>query len=162
MLGVCREQATWLRRLRIRKVSPMFSFSHAQRLCLSLAAGLAAVLMASPAVHADEAELAVLPAPAPSWDAISGYGAVEANRATNPLASTFPVITSMVSRDVRCAPASEPSLAAAVAAANAWDLMSGYGAVEANRAAATAVLAPDASWDETSGYGAVEAIRAAR
>jgi hypothetical protein len=138
----------------------MFSFSRAQRLCLSVAAGLAVVLMASPAVHADEAALAVLPAPAPSWDTTSGYGAVEANRATTPLDPALPVITSMVSRDVRWAPASEPSLAAVMAAANAWDSTSGYAAVESNRAAAPAALAPDSLWDETSGYGAVEANRA--
>jgi hypothetical protein len=138
----------------------MCNFSRAQRLCLSLAAGLAVGLMASPSVYADEAALAALPAPGPSWDISSGYGAVEANRATNPLASTSPVITSMVSRDVRWAPASKPSLAAVVGAANAWDLMSGYGPVEAHRAAVSAVLVPDASWDETSGYAAVEATRA--
>ena len=50
----------------------MFSFSRAQRLCLSLAAGLAVILMAAPSVHADEAALAVLPAPGPSWDATMG------------------------------------------------------------------------------------------
>jgi hypothetical protein len=43
-----------------------------------------------------------------------------------------------------------------------WDETSGYGSVEASRAAASALLAPDASpsWDDTSGYGSVEASRA--
>ena len=56
----------------------------------------------------------------------------------------------------------EQALAFAAAAAMAWDDTSGYGAVEASSAAASALLAPVAgsSWDDTSGYGAVEANRA--
>src|SRR5829696_428424 len=56
----------------------------------------------------------------------------------------------------------EEALMAVVAAAMSWDATSGYGAVEASRAAASALYAPVAgpTWDETSGYGAVEAIRA--
>jgi hypothetical protein len=58
-------------------------------------------------------------------------------------------------------------------AAQSWDEASGYGALEANRAAIEIVAsAPDAavggqdqaagsSWDETSGYGALEAGRGA-
>jgi hypothetical protein len=51
---------------------------------------------------------------------------------------------------------------AAVPAVPSWDESSGYGSVEASRAAASALLAPIAapSWDESSGYGSVEAIRA--
>jgi hypothetical protein len=47
-------------------------------------------------------------------------------------------------------------------AGSSWEETSGYRAVEANRAAASALLVPEAgpSWDETSGYGAVEASRA--
>src|ERR687897_390753 len=43
-----------------------------------------------------------------------------------------------------------------------WDETSGYGSVEASRAAASALYAPVAgpSWDDTSGYGSVEASRA--
>ena len=57
--------------------------------------------------------------------------------------------------------ANEQVLAAAPAPAS-WDETSGYGSVEASRAAASTLLAPVAgpSWDETSGYGAVEASRA--
>jgi hypothetical protein len=68
---------------------------------------------------------------------------------------------------VLCAPIAvnaEEQLLAAVPAAPPWDETSGYGSVEASRAAASALLAPVAgpSWDETSGYGAVEASRADR
>jgi hypothetical protein len=53
-----------------------------------------------------------------------------------------------------------PALAPAVAS---WDESSGYGSVEASRAAVSALLAPDAgpSWDESSGYASVELTRAA-
>src|SRR5829696_10554330 len=52
-----------------------------------------------------------------------------------------------------------PALAPSVPS---WDESSGYGSVEASRAAASALLAPVAgsSWDETSGYGSVERSRA--
>jgi hypothetical protein len=48
----------------------------------------------------------------------------------------------------------------AVPAGPSWDETSGYGAVEASRAA-RAEAAISASWDETSGYASVEATRAA-
>ena len=48
----------------------------------------------------------------------------------------------------------------AVPAGPSWDETSGYGAVEASRAAAPEA-AIGASWDESSGYGSVEASRAA-
>jgi hypothetical protein len=56
----------------------------------------------------------------------------------------------------------EEHLYAIVAAAPSWDATSGYGSVEASRAAASALLAPVAapSWDETSGYRSVETSRA--
>jgi hypothetical protein len=56
----------------------------------------------------------------------------------------------------------EERLLAIVAAAPSWDATSGYGSVEASRAAASTLVAPIAapSWDTTSGYGAVEASRA--
>jgi len=48
-----------------------------------------------------------------------------------------------------------------VAAAPSWDATSGYGIVEAGRAATSPLLAPAGpTWDATSGYGAVEASRA--
>ena len=50
----------------------------------------------------------------------------------------------------------------AAPAAPSWDESSGYGSVEASRAAASALLAPVAgpSWDESSGYASVERTRA--
>jgi hypothetical protein len=56
----------------------------------------------------------------------------------------------------------EDRLLAIVAAAPSWDTTSGYGSVEASRAAAFALLAPVSapSWDEASGYRSVEASRA--
>jgi hypothetical protein len=59
--------------------------------------------------------------------------------------------------------AAEEPLLAAVPAAPSWDETSGYGAVEASRAGASALLAAGTapSWDDTSGYGSVEASRAA-
>jgi hypothetical protein len=58
--------------------------------------------------------------------------------------------------------AQEQVPALAPVAGPSWDETSGYGSVEASRAAASALLAPSAapSWDDTSGYGSVEASRA--
>jgi hypothetical protein len=85
----------------------------------------------------EDALLAVVSA-GQSWDETSGYGSVEASRAT---ASTL----------------------FALVAAPSWDETSGYGSVEASRAAASELLAPSASpsWDDMSGYDSVEASRAA-
>jgi hypothetical protein len=79
--------------------------------------------------------------------------------------------------------AAEDQVPALAPAAPSWDETSGYGAVEASRAAnalsaapaaltihvpsdvrwaPARVIAPGSSWDETSGYGSVEASRAAR
>jgi hypothetical protein len=57
--------------------------------------------------------------------------------------------------------AQEQVLAAAPAPAS-WDETSGYGSVEASRAASSTLLAPSSppSWDEASGYASVEASRA--
>jgi hypothetical protein len=84
------------------------------------------------------------------WDATSGYGSVEASRAANALPAASTTFTSQVSPDVRWAPAPaiapvpEDALRAVVDAVIAWDETSGYGAVEATRATASALLAPDA------------------
>jgi hypothetical protein len=58
--------------------------------------------------------------------------------------------------------AAEEQILAAAPALPSWDESSGYGSVEASRAAASALLASSAapSWDDTSGYGSVEASRA--
>lgn len=137
-----------------------------QRVMLGTAAVLALVVSSPLAVTAEDQVLAAAPV-GPSWDDMSGYGAVEANRAT---------VSALLVPD--------PT----------WDQTSGYGAVEANRAAASVVLPPTSTtmqvpgdvrwapesaitprpsveasgvtaakvWDKTSGYGAVEASRAVR
>jgi hypothetical protein len=58
--------------------------------------------------------------------------------------------------------AAEEQVLAAAPAAPSWDETSGYGSVEASRAAVSELLAAGAapSWDVTSGYGSVEASRA--
>jgi hypothetical protein len=58
--------------------------------------------------------------------------------------------------------AAEEQILAAAPAAPSWDETSGYGSVEASRAAASTLLTAGAapSWDDTSGYGSVEASRA--
>lgn len=44
-------------------------------------------------------------------------------------------------------------------AAPFWDESSGYGSVEASRAAASPLIVADSAWDVASGYGAVERSR---
>jgi hypothetical protein len=118
----------------------------------ALAAVLMLALSAPIAVHGQEQDLALAPAPVPSWDESSGYGAVEAIRA-------------------------EPDLYV-VPAGSTVGSASGAGSVTANRVnaaqhaleagnlgsmqeeALAAIVATGSSWDDTSGYGAVEASRA--
>jgi hypothetical protein len=65
----------------------------------------------------------------------------------------------IVDAHILAAQEQDPDLAPTVPS---WDESSGYGSVEASRAAASATLTSNAgpSWDESSGYGAVEASRA--
>src|SRR5215211_1966785 len=59
-------------------------------------------------------------------------------------------------------PLPEEQILAASPVAPSWDETSGYGSVEANRAAASAFLTSGtaSSWDDASGYGSVESSRA--
>jgi hypothetical protein len=100
-----------------------------------------------------EDRLLAIVAPAPSWDATSGYGAVEAIRAS---------AAQLALQSADIGSLQEETLRAIVAAVPSWDATSGYGSVEASRAAAFALLAPVTapSWDEASGYRSVEASRA--
>jgi hypothetical protein len=93
--------------------------------------------------------LAFAPVAGPSWDETSGYGAVEASRATigHPAAGTTIAQTRMaaaqhalLSGDLGSV--QEESLLAIVAAAPSWDESSGYGSVEASRAANALPAAP--------------------
>jgi len=89
-----------------------------------------------------EEHLLALVAAAPSWDEISGYGAVEASRA-------------MIAYPVSSSSAAQTRLLAAQRALQGGDL----GSVQEN--SLRAVVSAGQSWDETSGYRSVEASRAA-
>jgi hypothetical protein len=123
-------------------------------LSLGSAVAFAFMLLAPVAVNAEEDEvLALAPVAAPSVGEPS-VDAVQA--AARALAAQHALQTGDIGS------MQEERLLAIVAAAPSWDTTSGYGSVEASRAAASALLAPVASpsWDATSGYGAVEASRA--
>jgi hypothetical protein len=110
---------------------------------------------------ATEQDPALAPA-VPSWDEASGYGAVEADRAT----IGHGVVTGFGGAGHE----------ASAAMGRSWDDLSGYGSVEASRAAVSALLSGEVIsgqeqalafaaasatfWDATSGYGSVEASRA--
>src|SRR5215204_1962008 len=105
------------------------------------------------AVEAGRAATSALLAPAgPTWDATSGYGAVEASRAT--IGSPAASITSEQTRVLAAQRAlqggdlgslQEEALLAVVSAGQSWDETSGYGVVEASRAANALPVVPGAS-----------------
>jgi hypothetical protein len=104
-----------------------------------------------------EAALAAIVAPGASWDETSGYGAVEASRATigHPAVSTtnqanrvFAAERALLSHDLGSL--QEEALAAIVAAAPSWDETSGYGSVEASRAAASMLVGRSLPGDSIS------------
>jgi hypothetical protein len=117
----------------------------------------------APVLAAEELDPALAPA-APSWDETSGYGAVEAIRAT-------------IGHDDVVSGFENTGHEASAAMGRSWDELSGYGSVEASRAAVSAMLSGDVIsgreqafafaaaaatlWDATSGYGSVERTRAA-
>jgi hypothetical protein len=136
---------------------------------LTLALSASNAVTAQQQVNADEQVLVVedqdpaLAPAVPSWDETSGYGAVEAIRATigHGVVSGF----------------GGTGHEASAAMGRSWDELSGYGSVEASRADMSALLsgagisgrdqalafaaASARFWDATSGYGSVEASRAA-
>jgi hypothetical protein len=82
---------------------------HRSRLAVSAFAAVLMLALSAPiAVHGQEQDLALAPAPVASWDETSGYGAVEAIRA-------------------------EPDSYVAPAAGTTADTAIGSGSVEANR-----------------------------
>jgi hypothetical protein len=118
-----------------------------------LATVLACTLLAPVTVTAQEEEVVVLaPVAAPAVDETRA----DEVRGTRALAAERGL------RSGNIGSLQEEHLYAIVAAAPSWDETSGYGSVEASRAAASALLAPVAapSWDQASGYGSVEASRA--
>jgi hypothetical protein len=99
-----------------------------------------------------EDRLLAIVAAAPSWDEISGYGAVEASRATiaYPAASASPAQTRVLAaqhalQSGDLGSLQEDTLRAVVAAGQSWDQISGYGSVEASRAANAIPVAPVAN-----------------
>jgi hypothetical protein len=131
-------------------MSPTHQF---RRLVVGLVAVLALTLLAPVAVTAEEDDTALTSVAAPVAEEPRSAAEWAANRV---LAAQRALLTGEIGS------MQEERLQAIVAAAPSWDETSGYGSVEASRAAASALRAPVAasSWDETSGYGAVEANRA--
>jgi hypothetical protein len=142
-------------------------FAFATVLTLALSAPSAVIaqdqVIADEQVLAAEEQAPVLAPAVPSWDETSGYGAVEASRAT-------------IGHDaVRGFGGTGHEASAAMG--RSWDDLSGYGSVEASRADMSAMLSGDVIsgreqalafaaaaatfWDATSGYGSVERTRAA-
>jgi hypothetical protein len=106
-------------------------FAFATVLTLALSAPSAVIaqdqVIADEQVLAAEEQAPVLAPAVPSWDETSGYGAVEASRAT-------------IGHDaVRGFGGTGHEASAAMG--RSWDALSGYGSVEANRAAASALVA---------------------
>jgi hypothetical protein len=145
------------------------------RTAISVFAAMFTVALSTPLmVHAEDqiigAEdqvIALAPVAGPSWDETSGYGAVEASRAT--IGHPAPTTTVEQSRMAAAQRAlltsdigsmQEESLLAIVAAPS-WDETSGYGSVEASRAANALPAAPAESTtaDETRAFAAQQALQ---
>ena len=99
----------------------------------------------------EEEHLRAVVAAAPSWDETSGYGAVEASRATidYPAVSTSAEQTRVLAAQRALQGGGLGSLQEdalrAVVAGPSWDETSGYGSVEASRAANAVPVAPVAN-----------------
>ena len=150
----------------------MSTNSRSRSLVIGIATVVALALLAPVAVTAEEEAVVLAPVAAPAVASTSGDDVRTARALAAERALQSGDIGSM----------QEDRLLAIVAAAPSWDETSGYGAVEASRAAhalagpaastpqvpsdvrwaPARVIAVGASWDETSGYGSVEASRAAR
>src|SRR5215208_913747 len=134
-----------------RKDPVMSRIHRSRRLVVGLATVFAVTLLAPLAVTAEEEVADLAPVAAPAAVGTSP----EEVRATRALAAQHALQRGDLGS------LQEDALSAIVAAAPSWDATSGYGIVEAGRAATSPLLAPAGpSWDATSGYGAVEASRA--
>jgi hypothetical protein len=166
----------------------MQSIIHSRGVAFGLSLSFGLLLLAPLGGRAEEVSLAPASATTSDWDERSGYGAVEASRATADLAVAPMDITSLVPSDVRWAPeeVSENPLIAAHEAVQAGYLGSTQARAAANmvpvvpmhvvaaqRALQTSdpgsiveeallrIVAGYYTWDALSGYGSVEASRAA-
>lgn len=109
-----------------------------------IGAMLAIALSAPVLAQTEDDGVAMAPA-VPSWDETSGYGSVEAIRAERAITAVIALPASVdpirvtTARDAlrsgRLGGVQEEAMAAIVAAATTWDDASGYGSVEAIRAA---------------------------
>lgn len=127
--------------------------SYALRTSVVAIVSLVSLAVVAPATaQVPDPDQAVAAAPAaPSWDEISGYGSVEANRAIGAPVDTVMLGGALVSRSSDLGSLQEEYLAAPMAPATI-----------ANQAPADVRFAPAAAaWDDLSGYGTVEASRAA-
>jgi hypothetical protein len=118
-------------------------------------------------IGAEDQVIALAPVAGPSWDETSGYGAVEASRATigHPAPTTTLEQTRMAAAQRALLTGDigsmqEESLLAIVAAPS-WDETSGYGSVEASRAANALPAAPAESTtaEETRLIAAQQALQ---
>jgi hypothetical protein len=139
-----------------RKEIEMHTIHQSRTSSFGLVTLIALALVAPLPVSAEEPNLAAAPA-GPSWDETSGYGAIEASRAAaseliaEPAGTTAHIPSVAANRVITARHAldsgdlgsmQEDALAAVVAASATWDESSGYGSVEASRAAAAGLLAP--------------------
>jgi hypothetical protein len=130
------------------------------RTAISVFAALFTVALSTPLmvqaedqiIGAEDQVIALAPVAGPSWDETSGYGAVEASRATigHPVLSTTLEQTRMAAAERALLTGDigsmqEESLLAIVAAAPSWDETSGYGSIETSRAANALPAVPDAT-----------------
>jgi hypothetical protein len=118
---------------------------------VGIAAILSFVLVAPVGAQEDDPTTDLAPA-VPSWDESSGYGTVEASRAARTIGLPREPTSIAPSRvntalealeDGDLGSLQEEALAAIVAAAMAWDDLSGYGSVEASRAARSHLVIAD-------------------
>lgn len=119
--------------------------NHCFRTSSVVIGAMLAIALAAPVIAQTEDDAVALAPAVPSWDETSGYGSVEAIRAeraiTAVIALPAPVDPIRINTALdalqsgRLGGVQEEAFAAIVAAAMAWDDASGYGSVEAFRAA---------------------------
>src|SRR5262245_2216960 len=119
---------------------------------LGIATVLGLVLVAPVGAQEEESPTTDLAPAVPSWDESSGYGAVEASRATRTIglprepAAVDPIRVNTALEaleDGDLGSVQEEALATIVATAMAWDDTSGYGSVETSRAARSSPVVAD-------------------
>jgi hypothetical protein len=151
------------------------STTNRSRTAISVFAAMFTVTLSTPLmVHAEDqiigAEnqvIALAPVAGPSWDETSGYGVVEAIRATigHPAPSTTLEQTRMAAAQRALLTGDIGSLQEerllAIVAAPSWDATSGYGSVEASRAANALPAAPAESTtaEETRALAAQQQVQ---